>query len=172
MAPHGHRRSTTAFLRSADQTRYDNFYVSLLGMVSQVPSLITRDASLNLQPLGTGLLTHSSLGAYEFYASDTWRLRPSLTVTYGLTYNWQTPPIEDSGKQTVITFKDSGKLVDYNKYMSDKLAAANQGIIYNPDLAWVPLKQAGRKTAFDTDYRNFSPGLRRLNPSFKDNSTP
>jgi hypothetical protein len=101
-------------------------------MVSQVPSLITRDASLNLQPLGTGLLTHSSLGAYEFYASDTWRLRQSLTVTYGLTYNWQTPPIEDSGKQTVITFKDSGKLVDYNKYMSDKLAAANQGIIYNP----------------------------------------
>ncbi len=158
-----------AFLRAADNARYDNLYVSLLGIVSQVPALITRDASLRLQPLGTGLFTQSTLGAYEFYVSDTWRWRPSLTVTYGVTYNWQTPPVEDSGKQTVIAFKDSGQLVNYAEYIRQKRESAAQGIVYNPDLAYLPLKDAGRDTAYDTDYRNFSPRFSAAwNPSFKD----
>ncbi|MFN7944893.1 MAG: carboxypeptidase-like regulatory domain-containing protein [Blastocatellia bacterium] len=157
------------FVTASDTSRYNDLYASLLGIVSQVPALITRDANLKLQPLGTGLFTKSTLGAYEFYASDTWRIKPSLTLTYGLTYNWQTPPIEDSGKQTVIAFKDSGKLVDYKKYMADKLAAAEQGVIYNPDLAYLPLKNAGRDTAYDTDFADFSPRLSiAWNPSFKD----
>ncbi len=156
------------FLQSADNTRFNHLYVSLLGIVSQVPSLITRDATLKLQPLGTGLLTRSTLGAYEFFASDTWRWKPSLTVTYGVTYNWQTPPIEDSAKQTVIAFKDSGQLVDYNKYLNDKRTAAAQGVIYNPDLAYLTLKDAKRSTSYNTDYRDFSPRLSAAwNPSFK-----
>lgn len=158
-----------AFVQAADANRYNDLYASLLGIVSQVPALVTRDANLTLQPLGTGLFTKSTLGAYEFYGSDTWRIKPSLTLTYGLTYNWQSPPIEDSGKQTVITFKDSGQLVDYKKYLADKLAAANQGVVYNPDFAYVPLKNAGRSTAYDTDFKNFSPRLSvAWNPSYKD----
>ncbi|HMB27039.1 MAG TPA: hypothetical protein VKS99_02995, partial [Blastocatellia bacterium] len=163
------KRVTSNCLQATDQTRYDNLYISLLGMVSQVPALITRDASLKLQPLGAGLLTRSTLGAYEFYASDTWRLRPSLTVTYGLTYNWQTPPIEDSGKQTVITYKDTGKLVNYADYMRQRRESAAQGVVFNPDLAYLPLKDAGRSTAFNTDYKDFSPRFSvAWNPSFKD----
>jgi hypothetical protein len=156
------------FLQAADNTRFNNLYVSLLGIVSQVPALITRDASLNLQPLGTGLLTRSTLGAYEFYASDTWRLKPSLTVTYGLTYNWQSPPVEDSGKQTVIMARASGQLLGYDDYIRNKRAAADRGEVFNPELAYLPLKDAGRDTAYDTDYRNFSPRLSAAwNPSFK-----
>ena len=156
------------FLRPADQTRYDNLYVSLLGMVSQVPALITRDASLNLQPLGTGLFTKSTLGAYEFFVSDTWRWKPSLTLTYGLTYNWQTPPVEDSGKQTVLAYKDTNQLVGYEEYLKKKREQAAQGVIYNPDLAYIPLKNAGRSTAYDTDYKNFSPRLSvAWNPTYK-----
>src|SRR5262249_55651292 len=157
-----------AFLRATDNTRYDNLYVSLLGIVSQVPALITRDANLKLQPLGTGLLTRSTLGAYEFYGSDTWRLKPSFTITYGLTYNWQSPPIEDSGKQTVITYKDTGKLVNYTEYMRQRRESAAQGVVFNPDLAYVPLKNAGRSTAYDTDFGDFSPRFSvAWNPSFK-----
>jgi len=156
------------FIQAADVARYNTLYAGLLGMVSQVPVLITRDSSLNLQPFGTGLFTQSTLKAWEFYASDTWRLRPSLTVTYGLTYNWQEPPVEDSGKQTVITFKDSGQLVDLRQYLLNKAAAASAGQIYNPDLAYVPLKQAGRNTAFNTDYKDFSPRFSvAWNPSFR-----
>src|SRR5215831_13338401 len=157
-----------SFIQAADAGRYNTLYAGLLGLVSQVPVLITRDSSLNLQPIGTGLLTRSTLKAWEFYASDTWRWRPSLTVTYGLTYNWQEPPVEDSGKQTVITFKDSGKLLDLKQYLRDKATAAAAGQIYNPDIAYVPLKQAGRSTAFDTDYKDFSPRFSvAWNPSYR-----
>src|SRR5262249_61230922 len=54
------------FIQAADVARYNTLYAGLLGMVSQVPVLITRDASLNLQPIGTGLLTRSTLKAWEF----------------------------------------------------------------------------------------------------------
>src|SRR5262245_9195634 len=157
-----------AFLQAVDNTRFDHLYISLLGIVSQTPALITRDASLRLQPLGTGLFTKSTLGAYEFYASDTWRWKPSLTVTYGLTYNWQSPPIEDSGKQTVIVERASGKLLGYADYIRNKRAAAERGEVFNPELAYLPLKDAGRNTAYNTDYRDFSPRLSAAwNPSFR-----
>ncbi len=159
---------TTGCLQAADVGRYNTLYAGLLGFVSTVPALITRDANLQLQPLGTGLLTFSTLKAWEFYFQDTWRWRPSLTITYGLNYNWQEPPIEDSGKQTVIVFRGTNELVNYKKYLSDKLAASQAGTVYNPDIAYLPLKAAGRETAYDTDYSNFSPRFSMAwNPSFR-----
>jgi hypothetical protein len=140
----------------------------LWGQVSQVSLLFARDANLNLLPPGAGLRTRSTLKAWEFYFSDTWRWRPSLTLTYGLTYNWQPPPVEDEGKQTLLTFKETGQLVNYRQYMRDKLNAANEGRVYNPDLAFVPIRQSGRKTAYNTDYTNLSPRLSvAWNPAFK-----
>src|SRR5262245_58159075 len=157
------------FLQSGDVSRYNQLYASLLGMVSQVPALITRDANLKLQPLGTGLLTHSTLKAWEFYGVDTWRVKPSVTITYGLTYNWQEPPVEDTGKQTVITYKETGQLVDFKEYIRNKLAAAQAGRVFNPDIAYVPLKNAGRSTAYDTDFSDISPRISiAWNPSFKE----
>jgi len=139
----------------------------LRGAISQVSALFTRDANLNLLPPGTGLLTESSMHAWEFYFSDTWRWRPSLTLTWGFTYNWQSPPVEDSGKQTVLTYRDSGRLVDYRFYLEQKRSAALQGEVWNPDLAFVPVRQAGRRSAFDPDYTNLSPRLSLAwNPAF------
>jgi hypothetical protein len=140
----------------------------LYGNVYQVPALFTRDADLQLQPPGTGLNTKSTLRTYEFYLSDSWRVKPSFTVTYGLTYNWQTPPKETSGKQTVMTYKDSGRLVDYQSFLDTKRQAALRGEVWNPALAFVPLRQTGRQTAFNTDYTNLSPRLSLAwNPNFK-----
>ena len=156
------------FIQAADAGRYNTLYAGLLGMVSTVPALITRDANLKLQPLGAGLLTYSTLKAWEFYFQDTWRWKPSLTITYGLNYNWQEPPREDSGKQTVIVFQGSNKLINYKQYLKDKLAASQNGTVYNPDIAYLPLKDAGRKTAYDIDWSNISPRFSMAwNPSYK-----
>lgn len=156
------------FIQAADAQRYNDLYAGLLGMVSQVPALITRDANLKLQPLGTGLLTFSTLKAWEFYFQDTWRWKPSLTITYGLNYNWQEPPVEDSGKQTVIVFRGSNQLINYKQYLKDKRAASESGSVYNPDIAYLPLKDAGRETAYDIDWSNISPRFSMSwNPSYK-----
>ena len=124
-------------------------------------------ATCNRLPVGTGLITESNLQAYEFYAADTWRMSPTFTLNLGVTYNWQTPPLEKDGHQTLLTFRDSGELVDAMQYLSDKRAASERGEIYNPTLAYVPIRETGRKHAFDTDWTNISPRISAAwTPSF------
>lgn len=140
----------------------------LYGSVYQVPALFVRDAELQLQPLGTGLGTRSSMQAYEFYLSDSWRVKPSFTITSGLTYQRQTAPREASGKQTVMTYQDSGRLVEYQDYLDTKRQAALRGEAWNPALAFVSLRQAGRQTAFDAAAANLSPRVAvAWNPNLK-----
>ena len=147
------------FVQPADAARYNSLYAALLGIVSQVPVLVTRDGDLRMEPVGIGLVTRTRHRAWEFFVSDTWRWRPSLTFTYGLTYNWQEPPVEDDGKQTILSFKDTGGAVDFKQYVQNKRAAAEAGRVYNPDLAYAPINQSGRDRVFDTDYRNLAPRL-------------
>ena len=39
---------------------------------------------------------------YNLYVNDTWHLKPSLTVTYGLGWALEMPPKEESGKQVMF----------------------------------------------------------------------
>ncbi len=155
------------FIQAGDVARYDALYAALLGQIDSTAYLATRDGNLQPNPVGTGLITQSDLQAYEFYAADTWQMTPSFTVNYGLTYNWQTPPTEAGGRQTLLTFRESGDFVEPKKYLADKRAAAERGEKYNPQLAYVPIKESGRSHAFDTDWSNVSPRLSAAwTPSF------
>jgi hypothetical protein len=147
------------FLRSADVARYDQFYASLLGLVQSSSYMATRDGNLQPNPVGTGLITASDLRAYEFYAADTWQVTPTFTLNYGVTYNWQTPPTEEGGRQTLLTYLDTGELVDPKSYLADKRAAAERGEFFTPRLAYVPISESGRDHAFDTDWTNISPRI-------------
>jgi hypothetical protein len=130
--------------------------------------MATRDGSLQPNPVGTGLISQSDLNAYEFYVADTWQVSTTFTLNYGVTYNWQTPPTEKDGRQTLLTFQDTGELVDPKQYLADKRAGAERGQVYNPALAYVPIKESGRTHAFDTDYTNFSPRISvAWTPSFR-----
>lgn len=156
-----------SFIAVTDVARYNALYGALLGVVDSSAYLATRDGSLQPNPIGTGLISQSDLNAYEFYAADTWQVKPTFTVNYGLSYSWQTPPTEKDGRQTLLTFLDGGKLVDAKQYLADKRAAAERGEIYNPTLAYVPIKESGRKHAFDADYTNVSPRVSAAwTPSF------
>lgn len=156
-----------SFIQPGDASRYNQLYAALLGEVENITFLATRDGSLNPNPPGTGLFTNSKLNAYEIYAADTWRIKPSLTLTYGLLYEWQVPPTEKEGKQTLIVLKDTGELLNPKQYLQQKFDDAAQGKIYNPLLAYVPIKDTDRSGTFNTDRKNFSPRVAvAWNPSF------
>ena len=155
------------FIQAADVARYNQLYASLLGQVETITYLSTRDGALQPNPVGAGLFANSKLNAYEMYAADTWRMKPSFTISYGLLYSWQVPPTEKEGKQTIAVFKDSGELINPKEYLAKKRAAAEQGDFFNPDIAFVPIKESGRKYAFNIDRKNFSPRISfAWNPSF------
>ena len=155
------------FILAADVARYDQLYAALLGQVDSSAYMATRDGSLQPNPVGTGLITQSDLQAYEFYAADTWQMKPSFTLNYGLTYSWQTPPTEAGGRQTLLTFRDSGDFVSAKQYLADKRAAAERGEIYSPQLAYIPIQESTRSHAFDTDWTNLSPRVSAAwTPSF------
>ncbi len=157
-----------ANLNPADITRYNQFYKTLLGIVDSVGYLGVRDADLQPLPVGTGLINDATLNHWEFYFADVWKMKPSLTLSYGLQYQWHTPPKDEQDRQTVLVFKDSGKLIETREYLRMKAEAAAQGDIFNPDIAYIPIKELGSQDGvFRINRKNFSPRLSAAwEPSF------
>ena len=155
-------------LQPGDIPRYNQLFAGLLGIVDRVSYLAVRDSKLQPLPIGTGLVNDTILHHWEFYFADVWRMKPSFTLSYGLMYQWHTPPTDTQGRQSVAIYKDSGQLVDSNDYLRKKRAAAEQGDIFNPDLAYVPINESGRKGVFDINRKDFSPRVSAAwQPSFK-----
>lgn len=148
---------TTNCIQGADVTRYNQFYKSLLGIVDSVGYLAVRDADLQPLPIGTGLVNTATLNHWEFYFADVWKMKPSLTLSYGLAYQWHTPPKDVQDRQTVLTYKDTGELIETQDYLRQKAEAADRGEIFNPDIAYLPIKEASQDGVFRINRKNFSP---------------
>ncbi len=152
-----------------DVTRWNRLYALTLGLVDNVNILAVRDGDLNPLPLGTQLIADTTLWAYEFYAQDTWRVTPSLTLTYGLSYQWQTPPKEKLGRQTFVINNETGEILTSTSYLEAKREAALRGDVFNPELAYMPINSSGRNDIFDIDWNNVGPRVAvAWNPSFTD----
>ena len=147
---------TTNCLQAGDVQRWDRLYASTLGLVDNIGILTTRDGNFNALPFGTPLINDTTLNAFEFYGQDTWRIRPNLTVTYGLSYGWQTPPHEKLNRQTLVVDAATLKPLTGPGYIAAKEAAALAGQTFNPTLGFEPVKAAHR-TVFNTDYGDVAP---------------
>ena len=85
-------------------TQYDRPLLALYGMISDVVANYNLDRSGVAQPQGTAVKRNYGLDWYEFYGQDTWRIKPNLTLSYGLRWSLFPPPWETNGFQTAPTF--------------------------------------------------------------------
>src|SRR6202790_3271478 len=85
-------------------TAYDRPLLALYGMISDVVANYNLDRNGVVQPLGAPVKRNYGLNSYEFYGQDTWRIKPNLTLTYGLRWSFFPPPWETNGLQTSPTF--------------------------------------------------------------------
>ena len=161
---------TTFCLNSAaDVQTWDRFYAATLGIVDNISVLAVRDGNLNAQPFGTPLIGNANMQAYDFYAQDTWRIKPTLTLTYGLTYGWQTPPHEAHNQQTFIVDAATSQIFTGQGYISQKLQAAQQGQAFNPQIGYLPIAKSGRSQIYNTDYKDWGPRASLAwSPSYSD----
>jgi hypothetical protein len=155
---------------SADAQNWDRFYAASLGLVDNVGILAVRNGQLQPQPLGTQLEAKTTLRAYNFFVQDSWRIKPSITLTYGIGYGWQTTPQEQNGQQTFIADHDTGdSIINGLQYIQAKEAAAEAGNIYDPTLSYIPIRDSGRSNVFNVDYGDWAPRASiAWNPSFRD----
>jgi Carboxypeptidase regulatory-like domain len=151
-----------------EQQTWDRLYAASLGLVNNVGILAVRNGSLQPEPLGTQLEAKTTLRANSFFAQDSWRIKPSITLTFGLGYGWQTTPHEQDGEQTFIANHDAGdSIINGLQYIQAKEAAAQQGDIYNPTLSYIPINSSNRSNVFNVDYGDWAPRLSAAwNPGF------
>jgi hypothetical protein len=142
-----------------DDTGFLRYAAAVLGMVTDAQVAYTRTGSnLALNPPLTPAFDQSTIPFYNVYFSDTWHMKPSLTLTYGLGWTLEMPPTEKNGKQ--VEFVDSNSQpVDIATYINQRRNAALQGQVYNPVVGYdlVHNTGAGQKYPYDPYYGSFSP---------------
>src|SRR5229473_2528249 len=155
----------SGFSGSASRWRAD--YASILGIMERAQQLFTRGPDFSPNPVGTPLQQHTIVDSDSLYVSDTWRLKPSLTLTLGVNWDVQLPPYEATGEQTMVVDDSTGKVIDFDNYITTRQTQALAGQIFNPQLDYVPIKQTGRKYPYDPDWTDFSPRVAfAWNPSY------
>jgi hypothetical protein len=131
----------------------------VLGATAIASQLFTRTGSnLVLNPPLSNAFDKTTIPYYNFYFSDTWHMKPTFTLTYGLGWALEMPPTEQDGKQTVIV-DDADEPVTAATYIKNRETAARQGQVYNPELgfALVGNTASGNKYPYNPFYGEFSP---------------
>jgi len=159
-------------LPSAQNSTYENYVGEVLGIVDQSQVLYTRSGSnLTLQPLGSNMFDQSTINFYNGYVSDTWKVKPNFTLTYGLGYQVEMPPTEANGKQIELV-DTTGSPVSLSSYLASRESAALNGQVYNPTLGFTGIttvSNASHKYPYNPFYGGVSPRVSfAWNPSFPD----
>jgi Carboxypeptidase regulatory-like domain len=154
-------------------TNCDALTAAALGVVSISQIAYTRTgANLQLNPPLTPAFDQSTIPYYNVYFSDTWHMKPTFTLTYGLGWTLEMPPVEKNGKQ--VEFVDAAnQLIDTQSYLKNREKAALAGQVYNPVVGFnlVGNTENGRKYPYNPYYGEFSPRVAAAwNPRFDSTS--
>ena len=151
--------STATIMTSS--AKCNSLVAAALGIVSIAQTAYTRSGpNLALNPPLTPAFDQSTIPYYNVYFSDTWHMKPTFTLTYGLGYALEMPPVEKNGKQIQVV-DASGQQLDAIAYLKSRERAALNGDVYNPQLgfALVGNTGAGQKYPYDPFYGQFSPRI-------------
>jgi hypothetical protein len=142
-------------------SRWARDSAAVLGIVTDSQIAYTRSGpNLALNPPLTHAFDQSTIPYYNVYWSDSWRMKPSFTFTYGLGWTLEMPPVERNGKQIELV-DQAGQQLDVMAYLNARKAAALQGQVYNPEVgfALVGNTGGGQKYPYDPFYGSFSPRI-------------
>ena len=153
---------------TAQQSLFKNLTASVYGLVGLTQVIYTRSGSdLSLLPLGTLAEQKSTIPTYNVYMSDTWRFKPTVTISYGLGYTLEMPPVEKQGRQVELV-DQSGNLIHTDQFLAARKAAALQGQAYAPILGFETTGNLKIKYPYSPFYGGISPRISvAWNPTYK-----
>jgi Carboxypeptidase regulatory-like domain len=139
------------------------------GMVSAAQTAFTRSGPLlTLNPPLTPAYDQSTIPFYNIYFSDTWHMKPSFTLTYGLGYTLEMPPTEKQGKQVALVGEDD-QIINGQDFLAARERQALAGQVYDPILGYALTANVGNspKYPYNPFYGSFSPRIAvAWNPHF------
>jgi len=159
---------TTNCLPSAQVSTWNGLYASVLGLMERANQVGTRDGKLNANPIGTPARVDKHYNDYSLYINDSWKVRPSITLNFGLNWSSDIPQTEAEGKES-LGYYLTGELLNPGDYLRRRQEAALQGKIFNPTVGWKLINSTDRKHPYDTVWTNISPRVAiAWNPGFTD----
>jgi hypothetical protein len=146
---------------------------AVLGIVTDSQVAYTRSGNnLTLNAPLTPAQDQATIPYYNLYASDTWHIKPSLTINYGLGWALEMPPVEKTGKQVVLV-DAADEPIKTADYLAARQAAALKGQVYNPQVGFALVGNVGSglKYPYNPFYASFSPRIAvAWNPHFSNDS--
>ncbi|WP_419804303.1 carboxypeptidase-like regulatory domain-containing protein [Terriglobus sp.] len=143
---------------------YDSAFAAILGRISSISGSINYDKTGAALPLGTGLQRNYKYYQTEAYIGDTWKVTPSLTLNYGVNYQFFSVPYETNGLESVNNST-------FNNYFGARVAAAAAGKTGNDAVPLQSYVLGGKANngpgLYDPDWKNLAPRFAfAYNPSF------
>ncbi|MGB6482529.1 MAG: carboxypeptidase-like regulatory domain-containing protein [Candidatus Acidiferrales bacterium] len=157
---------------------YANLYSMVLGMVDQSQALYTRSngSTLTLNPstscaisgvaataacmASPPAINQSIIPTYNLYFGDSWHIKPTFTLNYGLGYTIEMPPYSPNDAQDVALDQNGNQLIG-SQYLAAREADALQGISYNPEIGFETINNepGSPKYPYNPYYGGLSPRI-------------
>jgi hypothetical protein len=134
---------------------YEIAYANLVGTIPEVNDVfnykVTSPTSGAALADGDFVDRHFKANEFEWYVQDAWRVKPNLTITFGVRHTILQTPYETTGQQVTPT-------IDTHAWYQQRETAAQTGQIYEPDLEFSPAGAYYHKPGFYPKSKdNFAP---------------
>jgi Carboxypeptidase regulatory-like domain len=141
----------------SDFTSFLTSFMELTGTISEASAAFPVNPKTGqvLTPDGQPVLRHYAENDFEWYAQDSFRVKPNLTLNFGLRYSYFGVPWEQNGLQTIPN-------MSLAQWFAIRVADMNAGTPADasPLLSFIPGGKANDKPSwYGPSTRNFSPRL-------------
>ncbi len=168
----GNTLGLTSSLRPADirtagttaSNTYDSAFAFALGRIGSIGSAYNYNNAGVALPQGTGDIRKYRYYQTELYAGDTWKVTPSLTLSYGVNYQIFSVPYELQGLESV-------EPLTFNQYFSARVAQSAAGKTGNSTVPLITYVLGGKAnngpSFYQPSYKDIAPRFAfAYNPSF------
>jgi hypothetical protein len=130
---------------SGFENSYEIAYDNLVGTVPSTTQTynysVTSATGGSLFPDGAFINRHFKANEFEYFLQDSWRIKPNLTITYGMRHSILQAPYESKGQQVSPT-------VDTHDWFLERGSAAAQGNVFEDPLLFAPSGKANNRPGY------------------------